>query len=50
MEELETKFDVCKLICKYLEVILWFFNAELLPESQEQANSEVYSIFSRNIY
>ncbi len=46
MDELRTKYSVCRLIHKYLEVVLWFFNAGLLPEVREQANSEVKSILS----
>ncbi len=40
-EELETKVNVAWLVCLYVEVILWFFNAGLLPEVSEMANPEV---------
>ena len=41
MEELETKSSVCQLVNQYLDVVLWFFGAGLLPEVREAANIEV---------
>eukprot|EP00095_Tigriopus_kingsejongensis_P000853 maker-scaffold1106_size62344-snap-gene-0.11 protein:Tk00853 transcript:maker-scaffold1106_size62344-snap-gene-0.11-mRNA-1 annotation:"protein elys" len=40
MNDLETKFEVTTLINHYLEVILWFFNAKLLPELPEGGGDE----------
>ena len=47
MDELETKYSVCLLVSQYLDVVLWFFNAGLLPEVREAANVEVRHDASR---
>lgn len=41
MQDLETKYEVASLVNQYLEVILWFFNAKLLPELPEEESNEV---------
>ncbi|TRY74821.1 hypothetical protein TCAL_05664 [Tigriopus californicus] len=40
MQDLETKYEVTNLVNQYLEVILWFFNAKLLPELPEEDSNE----------
>ena len=44
MEELETKHSVCLLVTQYLDAVLWFFNAGLLPEVRELASSDPGSL------
>ncbi len=44
MEELETKHSVCLLVTQYLDAVLWFFNAGLLPEVREHASSDPGSL------
>ena len=43
LDELETKRSVCALVGQYMEVVLWFLHAGLLPEPREVANIEVSS-------
>ena len=40
MEELATKSSVCSMINQYLDIILWFANARLLPESSNNYNHD----------